>query len=142
MAVHFSFPAFILGPDGCTSRAGHVTTHNYFNRKHGQFFDDHHIRVRIGNNVVGDDVLRSIEPETSNSVQNRALIRNRSDRAVKGAQAVRGHENHASVPQIKGIADFALVMVRQKGGDFGEGFCCHLLLLKGNSCFGEGKGMF
>mmetsp|Transcript_9507 Transcript_9507/g.27113 ORF Transcript_9507/g.27113 Transcript_9507/m.27113 type:complete len:340 (+) Transcript_9507:422-1441(+) len=90
-AVH-AHPILIILPNRCGRRSGHVGSHNEFDWKWFAFLHDAHIRMRDGNQVIGDDRLGLFEPECAGEVEHGALERDEGQLPVESRLPVGGDQ--------------------------------------------------
>ncbi|OIQ72915.1 hypothetical protein GALL_454520 [mine drainage metagenome] len=111
VAIHHPFALLIQRQDRGAGGACKIAAHHDFDRQNGQALADHHVRVRVGEDVVGADIGGGIEPEACGLGQHLTLPRDAGKDAVEGRDSVRRDDDTASVRQVVIVAHLAIVGV-------------------------------
>ena len=107
-------PAFlVVAPEG----AGDVAAHDHFDRERLEPAHDENAGIGHVEDVVRRHVLRLLEPEYGETVEQLALERDGGEDAVERREAIGGDHHDAVVSRVV-VADFAPVELAQ-GGEVG-----------------------
>ncbi|MNL40386.1 hypothetical protein D3C87_1627300 [compost metagenome] len=112
-AVHVALAVAILRQDRSAGRAGEIAAHDDFDRQDIEPLADDDIRVGIADHMVRADVCGFLEPVARRLCQYMALVRNRREDDVEGAQPVGRDDDAFAAGQIIVFAHLAIVAVWQ-----------------------------
>ena len=95
-------------------RSGQVPAHHHLHRERRELAHDEDARVGDVEDVVGRDVLRLVEPEDGQAVEQLAFERHGREHPVEGAQAI-GGDHHDPIAFGEVVAHLAAVERTEPG---------------------------
>jgi len=116
-SIHMSLALLIERENGGPCRASEISAHNDLNGQNIEALANHHIRVRVGHDMVRTNVFCLLKPVASCFGQNLTLIWDAGQYPVESTQAVGGDDDPVAIRQIIVLADLATIVFRQFGDD-------------------------
>ena len=109
VATEFALSSFVVHPNARGSGACHVGANDHFYRKRPTLSYDHDIWVGRGQEVVGCNVVRVLEPPASAGGEQLTLQGKRPKDSIEGADPIRDDNDSTSVMGSVVVANLAFI---------------------------------
>ncbi len=112
-AVHLALALLVEREDRGAGGSGQIAAHDDLDRQDVEALADDDVRIGIGDDVVGADILGRLEPVARRLGEDLALVGDAGQDPVKRAQPVGADDDAAAIGKVVIFAYLAAVVIRQ-----------------------------
>jgi hypothetical protein len=103
----------IAVPQRGARHAGDVSAHDHFHREGLRFGHDHRVGIRHRDLVVGDHIIRLIEPPRRKLIQHLAFVGHACQNPIECRQPIGGDKQPVAVLQLIPLTHLACLLAGQ-----------------------------